>query len=209
MIQVAENKVVVIVETKYISNFSKIMKLSAIQDNSSVHLEDLVNITGTVVSIPRTISNDRTHKGYTTNDIKVGDRCIFSFHIIYDFYQRVHMGEPVYKNLITYQGVEYWTADITKIFAVIRDNKVIMINGYVMATPFIEDKIFLSPANKKVKKTKSSEVMHIGNPKENIPRLSAKTGDTIYYNPQIAQKYQINNKPFIILQQHQVYGREV
>lgn len=209
IIQTAVDKVVLKMETKYISNFSSIMKIAAIENNSSIHLEDLCNIVGTIVSLPRTISNDRWHKGFSTKDIQVGDTAIFSFSIVYDFYQREHMGEPVYKNLITYHGEEYWLADITKIYAVIRNGEMLMVNGYVMATPFAEDKIVISAAHKKSKKTKSSEVMHIGNSKENTPKLSIKTGDTIYYNSQIAQKYQINNKPFIILQQHQVYGKEV
>lgn len=207
MIQSATDKIILQLDTKYIKNFSSIMKMAAIENNASVHLEDLVNIQGTVVSLPRTISGDRTHKGYSTKDIQVGDTAIFSFSIVYDFYQNTHNGEPLYKNLISIQGKEFWMADITKIYAVIRNGEIIMINGYVMATPFVEDKIFLTAASKKTKGVKTSEVMHVGNPKETLPSLTIKQGDTIYFNPATVQKYQINNKPFIILQQHQVLGK--
>lgn len=209
MIQAPVDKLILHLETKYIKNFSEIAKRSAIADGASVHLEDLCQIVGEVVSIPKTISDDKWHKGFSTKDIKVGDTAIFSFNIVYDWYQKVHMGEPLYKNLITIQGKEFWMADITKIYAVIRNNETIMVNGYIMAYPFVEDKIITETKSKKLKGVKSSEIMHIGNPKEGQRPITAKQGDTIYYPPNLPIKYQINNKPFIILQQHQVYGKNV
>ena len=207
MIQAAENKVVVKVATKYISNITSIAKIAAIQNNSSIHIEDVVNIQGEIVSLPISISKDRSHEGFSLKDLRVGDRTIFSFSVIAEYYQKEYNGEPVYKNLITYKAEEYWLADITKIFAVIRNGKIIMVNGYVMATPFLEDKIVLQTSSKKAKGVKSSEIMNIGNPKEGLKKITAKQGDTIYFSPSLPQKYQINNKHFIILQQHQVLGK--
>jgi len=206
MIQQSENRLIVQIKTKYISNFTDIMKISAIQNFGSLHMEDLCNIRGTVVSLPKRITDDRTHTGFSTKDIRVGDEAIFSFSIVYDFIQ-VEDKDPLYKNLITYKGEEYWQADITKIYAVIRDGEIIMVNGYVMASEFQDDKIVLSAASKKAKNSKSSTVMHIGNPKENQKKIPVKQGDTIYFNPLKVQKYQINHKPFIILQQQQVLGK--
>lgn len=209
MIQHPINRVILKLETKYIKNFSDIAKRSAIADNASVHLEDLVNICGEVVSIPKSISDDKWHKGFSTKDIQIGDTAIFSFNIVYDWYQNTHMGDPLYKNLITIQGKEFWMADITKIYAVIRNGEMIMLNGYVMGTTFEEDKIALLSSSKKTRGTKTSTIMHIGNPKEGVNPITAKQGDTIYFNPKLAIKYQINDKPFIILQQHQVLGKQV
>jgi len=209
MIISAQNQLIVQVKSKYCQNFSDLMKRAAIMDNTSIHLEDFVSIVGTVVSIPRSISDDRTHTGFSTKDIQVGDGVIFSFSVIYDHYQKMQEGEFIYKNLITLNAQEFWMADITKIYAVIRNEKIIMINGYVMATPFREDKIILAQTSKKTKGVKSSEIMHIGNPKENRTPITAKQGDTVFYNPSVAIKYQINNKPFIILQQHHILGKTV
>lgn len=206
MITSAENKIILKITTKYISNFTDIMKVSAIQNFATLHLEDLCNIVGEVVSLPKSISKDRTHTGFSTKDIRVGDKAIFSFSVVYDFIQKED-ADPLYKNLITYKTKEYWQADITKIYAVIRDGEIIMVNGYVMATPFQEDKIVVSAVSKKIKGCKSSTVMHVGNPKETLKKIPIKSGDTIYFNPMIAQKYQINDKHFIILQQHQVLGK--
>lgn len=206
MLQVPQDKLIVTVKTKYIKNFSEIAKRAAIADNASVHLEDLVNIVGEIVSLPNVVSDDRWHKGFTTKDMQVGDVVIFSHSVIYDWYQNKHMGDPLYKNLISIHGKEYWMADITKVYAVIRNNETIMVNGYVMATPFEEDKIFVTAAHKKIKGVKSSTVMYVGNAKEGNKKISAKQGDTIYYSPKYPIKYQINDKPFIILQQHQILG---
>ena len=208
MIVSAENRVILKLDTKYIKNFSDIAKRAAIENNSSVHLEDLCQILGEVISIPKSISNDKWHEGFTTKDIQVGDTAIFSFNIVYDWYQNTHNGDPIYKNLISIQGKEFWMADITKIYAVIRNEQIIMINGYVMAKPFEKDLIFMTAKSKKMKGVKYSEIMHIGNPRENKKLIKAKQGNIIYYSPNLPIPYQINNKPFIILHQHQVLGYE-
>ena len=181
MIRNAENKVIVTVKTKYIKNFTDIMKVAQLQNQNTVKAEDIVNIVGEIVSIPNTVSKDRSHEGFTTKDIQVGDIAIFSHSIIYDWYQKEHNGELLYKNLISIQGKEYWAADITKIYGVIRDEKTIMINGYVMATTFPEDLIVLAAKSKKVKGVKSSQVLYIGNPK--TPLLQRKA--TLYFTTQM------------------------
>lgn len=201
-----ENKVMVKIKSKYIKDFDKITKMSAIQNAATVHLEDLVNITGEVVSLPVSIKKDRVYEGFSTKDIQVGDTAIFSFSIVYDFIQKEPDDPLIYKNRISYHGEEYWQADIRKIFGVIRNGEIIMINGYVMAGLFDEDKIYIANASSRAKNCKSSQVIHIGNNKEGQSKIPVHSGDTIFYNPLKPQKYQINNKPFIILQQNQVLG---
>jgi len=39
--------------------------------------------------------------------------------------------------------------------------------------------------------------------------IDAKQGDWAYFNPMIATKYQINNKPFVIVQQSQLLGVDI
>src|SRR5690348_17269935 len=128
MIQSSANKVIIQVERKYIKNFSDLVKRSAIQNGASVHIEDLVQIVGVIHSIPKTVIQDRTHYGFSTKDIRVGDTAIFSFSVIYDFYIKEGVEEPFHKNMITFEGKEYWQADITKIYGVIRNGEIIMIN---------------------------------------------------------------------------------
>lgn len=206
MIQAAQNKVICTVKSKYVENFNDILKMASIQNNTSVHLEDLVEIRGTIVSIPRTISNEPRYNGFSTKDLRVGDNVIFSFSVIYDFFPTNPEDKPIHKNLISIHGKEFWQADITKIYAVIRNGKVIMVNGYVMATKFGEDKIFLRGVSKKIKTVKSSQVLYIGNPKTDKKKISVSKNDTIYFNPNKVQKYEIDKNPFIILTQQQVLG---
>jgi co-chaperonin GroES (HSP10) len=207
MIQSPENNVIVKVKTKYIGNISKILQLSSIQNGASVDSVDLVNIIGEVVSLPRTISNKIGYKGFSTKDINIGDTAIFSYSIIHDFVIPSEDADPIYRNRMFYKGEEYFLADITKIFGVIRDGEIKMINGYVMASTFSESVLVLPSALKKLKKAAETEVMHIGNPKTTEASIDINQGDKIYFNSMTAQKYQINNKHFSVISQNKIFGK--
>ncbi len=200
MIQAAQNNVIIKVATKYISNISNIMKMSAIQNGSSVDPAELVNIIGEVISIPKTITTEqRGYENFSTKDIRVGDTAIFRFDLIYDF-KALSKTEKTYRNRIWYNGEEYWSCDIQKIFGVIRDGKIIMVNGYVMLTDFEPPKIILSQYNSRTRTAQQSEVMHVGDGE-------LKQGDTVFFNPISAAKYQIKGKPFRIIQQDKILGK--
>lgn len=207
MIQSPENNVIVKVKTKYIGNISKILQLSSIQNGASVDSVDLVNIMGEVVSLPRTISDKIGYKGFTTKDIQVGDTAIFSYSVIHDFVIPAEDADPIYRNKMMYKGEEYFLADITKIFGVIRDGEIIMINGYVMTGTFTESTLVLPSTLKKLKKAAETEVMYNGNSKTTEAPIDINQGDVIYFNSMTAQKYQINNKPFSIISQNKIFGK--
>ncbi len=209
MIQSPADSIFVTVKSKYTKDFTTLTKRFALENNTSVHLEDLVTITGTVASLPKTISKDKQDRGFSKDNIQVGDELIFSFNVIYDFFQKEHEGELFYRNRITYKGKDYWAADITKIFAVIRGEEIIMLNGYVMAMPFSEDLIITQAETKTARKSKFSRVIHIGEPKQGQPKIKVSQDDQIYYNPKKVTKYEINRKPFIILTQQQFLGVKV
>jgi co-chaperonin GroES (HSP10) len=199
--------IIIKVKTKYISNITTLLKRSAIQNNASVDPMDYVNITGEVISIPKSITKRFDYEGYSTDNIKVGDTAIFSYHVIGE--QWITEDQKIeFKNRIWYNGQEYFRCNIMDLFGVIRDDKVIMLNGYVMATTFPETKIILAASSKKEKGVVSSVIMNIGYPKSNKNSIDAKQGDTILFNPLKAQKYQINDKPFIILSQHHIMAKE-
>ena len=209
MIQSPVNNVIVKVKTKYIGNISKILQLSAIQNGSSVDSVDLVNIMGEIVSLPRTVSDKIGYVGFSTKDMQVGDTAIFSYSVIHDFVIPEEDADPIYRNRFMYKGEEYFLADITKIFGVIRDEEIIMVNGYVMASEFSESNFVLPASLKKIKKAAETNVMHIGYPKTEETSIDIDNGDKIYFNSITAQKYQINQKPFSIIQQNKIFGKEV
>jgi co-chaperonin GroES (HSP10) len=209
MIQSPVNNVIVKVKTKYIGNISKILQLSAIQNGSSVDSVDLVNIMGEIVSLPRTVSDYIGYKGFSTKDMQVGDTAIFSYSVIHDFVIPAEDADPIYRNRFMYKGEEYFLADVTKIFGVIRDGEIIMVNGYVMSSEFSDSNFVLPASLKKIKKAAETNVMHIGFPKKEESNIDIQSGDKIYFNSMTAQKYQINQKPFSIIQQNKIFGKEV
>lgn len=206
MIQAAKNKLFVEVEHKSIKNISNLMKISAIENNSSVHLEDYVNIVGTIVSLPKMIDTEKEYANFSLDNIKVGDKAIFSHSVISEMILPNPESDWLHKNRVWYEGKELFSVDITRLFGVIRNGEIIMVNGYVMLTQYTDRKILLPTHMKKTKGNVTSDIMYIGEPQKGMPTLSVKQGDTVFYNPFKATKYQINGKPFVITQQHHILG---
>jgi len=195
------DKVVVTVDTKYVRNFTSILKMAAIQNDTSIEPADYVNIMGTVVSAPKSISDKREYKGFSAWDILPGDKAIFSHMVIYDFAQLDPEAEPIYKNCVWYGGREFFVADITHIFATIRNDKIRMQNGYVMVTEMqTPPKIILDATTKRSITAYEATVSQVQKDKDYIQ------GDTVYYNPNKLQLYQINGKPFGILRERDILG---
>lgn len=196
------NKVVVKVDTKYVRNFTSILKMAAIQNDTSIEPADYVNIMGTVVSVPIKVSHEkREYKGFSAKDILPGDKAIFSHMVIYDFSQLDPDAEPIYKNCVWYKGQEFFVADITHIFAVIRDDKVRMQNGYVMVVDMqTPPKIILNATTKRSISAYEATVSQVQKGKDYVQ------GDTVFYNPNKLQLYQINGKPFGVLRERDILG---
>jgi co-chaperonin GroES (HSP10) len=209
MIVSPANKLIVYPKTKYTKNITDLMKRSAIQNGASVDPTDIVSITGEIISIPKQISNTKDYKGFTIDNLKVGDIAIFSYRVIYDLIIKQENGLPVYRNLLTYEGKEYFICDIRNLFGFIRDGEIFMVNGFVMLTEFEEKKIIVPPALKKVKNATCSNIIHIGKNKSNLPDINAKSGDLVYYDSNKAQHNRIGDKKFIILQQNRILGKEI
>jgi len=208
MFQSPSNHVMVLPERKYIGNITTLLKSAAIQNFASVDPSDIVNITGKVISVPKMIEKQRDLEGFTTKDIQPGDIAIFAYNVIYDMIQ-TETELPIHRNEIFWQGKEYFAAHIRHIFGVIRNGEIIMINGHVMVGLFQESKIVLPASMKKIKGTVKAPVLHIGYPKENEKPINVFQGDMVYFNPLIAQPYQINGKPFVIITQSKILGKEV
>ena len=204
------NNIIVKVKTKYIGNISNILKISAIEHGSSVDSVDLVNIVGEVVGLPRKIQTEKVgYKGFSADEIKIGDTAIFSYNIIHDFKITAPEEDPVYRNRFFYKGQEYFVADITKVFGVARGEDVVMINGYTMLGEFTESQLIIPAQLKKLKKASETLVQHIGLPKTHEKGIDVKQGDTVFLNSMTAQKYQIAGKKFTILQQNKILGKKV
>ena len=207
------NQVIVNIRPKYIRHISSIMKLAFITDESTISPSDLVNIVGEVISLPKKIeTHRREYKGFTTEDIRVGDTAIFSYKIVFDLIPPPMVVEddtiePVYRNRFFYKGEEYFTADITNIFGVIRDGEIIMINGYAMLENYKQQTIILPQYYRKNRRTSQSTLIGIGNPKTTRKKIDATTEDEILFDGRMAQHYKVNDKEFVILQQEQMLAK--
>lgn len=204
MFQSSLNNVIVKIKTKYIRNISEILRVAAIQNNSTVQQADLVNIMGDVVSVPCEISTwRREYKDYSVRDVKVGDKAIFSHDVIYNFSPNETEEQPIYRNSFWYKDAEYWSCNIMNLYAVIRDGEIRMQNGYVMLVNMDKpSNLYVPQSTKKMLKSASAVVSNIQmNP-------DIKKGDTVFFNPNKVRLYQIDGKPFGIIKRSQLLGRE-
>jgi hypothetical protein len=203
------NSVIVQIKTKYIKNLSKVLRVAAIQQQSSIDPSDYCNIYGTVVSTPLEVAGWRDYKGYTADDIKVGDVAMFSSSVVAEMAQTDPEADPIFKNSFWWDGQEYWVCDITRIYAVVRAGEIRMQNGYVMVEHIEKQpNIFLPAHIKKSVRTTQAILTQIVN-------IDCKQGDTVFFNPNIITTYQIDDpttkepKEFGILQQKHVLGKAV
>jgi len=199
MFQPPQNKVVIKVNSKYIQHMSNILRLSSLENNSSVDPADFVSIVGDVVALPKTINK----KGLEFDGLSVGDVAIFSYQVIYDIVMKEGTDKLVFRNMVDYHGVEYFLADISKIFGYIRNEQITMINDWVMLTEYPKSVIVMQNQNKKTKGTVTSKIISI---QENNS-LNLKETDEVMFSPFKPQHYQINKKPFIILKKQHILGK--
>lgn len=207
MIQAAIDTVFVKVRYTSTRPITDVARLVAMQHNTSIDLSDLITITGEVVSIPKKVSNKREYKGFSTKHIEVGDTAIFSYLVVGNIKQVEE--DFIHKNEVFYNGEKYFSTNITDIFAVIKGEEIVMLNGYVMLTDFTPSRLILPQHMRRLKQATKSKVISIGYPKNNSTSIKVKQGDNVFFNPFLAQRYKINDKPFVILQQDKILGKEV
>lgn len=204
------NKVLVKFKTKYIRNFTSIMKLAAIQNNTSIEMADMVNIKCEIVAIPKEIKDTWGVTGYSTKDIKPGDYAIVSHAVIFDFLSTAPEEDPVFKNEVFYKGESLFMADIQHIYAIIRDGQIRMQNGYVMLEQLEAPSLIVMPANvKKLINAYHGVVSYIGHSLRGETGIDIQRGDKVYFHPNKIRNYQIEGKPFGIIKQDHILGKSI
>lgn len=199
------NKVLLKIGDVFVKQFGAIAKTSMLYAHGSdVNPADTVNIVGEVVALPAMITEEKMgYKGFSVRDIQVGDTAIFRYDVIFQFTS----DNQRFKNMFWYRGKEYWSADITKIFGVIRRGEIIMVNGYCMVESYSNPAHIILPQHlKNITEIGKATLTQIGNSLTHLPRIEAYPGDTVFYNPNILQKYEIGRKKFGILRQSDIMG---
>lgn len=209
MIQAPFNSIIVTIDTKFIANFSNMIKRANLNPGSRINPSDYVNIIGTIISIPKAISKKEEYAGFSTKDIKPGDKAIFRYDVVFDFVEQGENIEPVYKNRIWFKGNEYWLCDIQKLFAVIRDNELIMVNGYCMIEGMTAAPVIIIPHSvKRIVEAAEAMLTQIGNNLTHTQNSQAVGGESVFYNSKRVQEYEVNGKKIGILRQQDLLGRK-
>lgn len=205
MLQSPFNNVLLKINGIFVKQYGAVAKTSAMYSQASdINSADMVNCVGEVVSIPLMIT-EKTHgfKGFSTKDIRIGDTAIYRYDVIHSFTS----DNQRFKNMFWYRGKEYWAASIQTIFGVIRRGEIIMINGYCMLEKYNNPVNIILPHNmKNIDGIGSAVLTNIGNNLTHLENVDAEPGDTVYFNPQKLQKYEIGKKKFGILSQSQLLG---
>ncbi len=203
------NNVIVTISTKYIKHFSNVLKESQLAHNTEFNAADLVQIVGTVVSVPKKILSTPDYKGFTQEHIKPGDTIVFRYDVVFAFNKPIEGKPPTFKNCFWWKGQEYWAVDIQKVFAVIRDGKIIMQNGYFMVENIEQpSKLFIPGEMKKLLSIGKATVTQVDYARVGMPVVGVGRLDTAYLNPSKIQHYKINNHKFGIVEQRHILGSD-
>jgi hypothetical protein len=163
---------------------------------SQVNPADYVNNVGEVVAVPRSVKKRMDYKGYSAEGIQVGDTAIFSYEVIYNI-EELPDGAFKYKNQLNYKKDEVFLADITDIFALIRDNQIIMINGYVMIQDISEpSKLILVTQKRVTPNAVSATVIAVGKSLEHQKPIDIQPTERVLLDFRKVQHYQINDQKF-------------
>ncbi len=202
------NNVLIDIPIIYTQTLTKMIAGANLNPGTQINPADYVASVGEVIALPKMISGKREYKGFSTKDIRPGDKCIIRYDVVYKFHDTVD-GEKKFKNYFWYKRKDYWSASIDKIFGVIRDGQIIMVNGYCMIEDVQKKSVIVSGAETKKKVAAFYGVLtSIGNNLSHLPNIGAKPGDRVYFNPAVLQTYKINGKEFGILTQSQILGAE-
>lgn len=175
----------------------------------SWHPEEYSMLRAKVVSVPHGIINRHDYNGITI-DMQPGDEILMRYDVVFAYKDQPDRDTPIYKNLLfqwnekTGRYEEYWKCDILQIFAIIRD-RIIMVNGYVMLDPVIENKedfstLIIRPDNyKEVELKEKAVIRHIDNNK-----FCLQAGDIVYVNPSTVMCYTINTDKFYLIKERNI-----
>jgi co-chaperonin GroES (HSP10) len=200
--------VIVKVKSKFTQTFDKMIAMANLYQGSQVNPADYVNIVGEVVAVPRSVKKRMDYEGFSPKDIQVGDQAIFSYQVIYNLEELLN-GKFKYLNQLNYKKDEVFLADITNIFAVIRDEEIIMVNGYVMLQDISEpSKLILVTQKRVTPNAVSATVVAIGNPLTNQKPIDVQVNEKVLLDFRKVQHYQIKDQKFGIVQQRHIYAVE-
>lgn len=179
--------------------------------DTSFHPEEHAMLQGTVVSIPKAIMKRYDYNGMRM-EVQPGDQILMRYDVVFSYLNQPDRSTPIYKNVLLYQGEEYWKVDVQKIFGIVRGDKISMINGYVCCDILEEEQedygLLIRPDNYRSTQYRDRmRIKYMGKPLAGEPTLCCRPGDIIYCVPGVSQSYEINLQKFYIIKQRHIIGQ--
>lgn len=176
----------------------------------SWHPEEYAMLKAKVVSVPPGVINRNDYKGYTIS-MEPGDEILIRYDVVFAYKDQPDRDTPVYKNLIFEYNEQFekfeelWLCDILQVFAIIKDGKYHMINGFVMLEPIVDKRAdftsrIIRPDSFNNVLIKDRAIVQAANSKD----LPISVGDTVYINPNMVMQYQLNMDKFYIIKEHYI-----
>lgn len=163
--------------------------------DTSFNPENFAQTNGVVTAVPRHNNIDM--------DVQVGDQVFFSYQVVMDLQQR-DRDTPVYKNMLFYKGHKYWVVNNQLIYFRVRNDKIRMLNNYILLD-IIEEEIrstIIIPEHLKKRKAIGSAFVV-----QSADDAVAKTGEVVYYDKRFVETYELWGKEFYILQKQRVLAK--
>lgn len=173
--------------------------------------EEYAMLKATVVSVPPSIIKRKDYEGYEVL-VRPGDEILIRYDVVFAYKDQPDRDSPIYKNLIfNYNQLfekfeELWLCDILQVFAIIKDGRYFMINGFVMLDIITEKQEDFSALIARPDSYNNQELKHMAIVKASAnPNMA--TGDTVFINPQTVMCYQLNLTKFYIIKEQYILGR--
>jgi len=185
------NKILVTIEKKYQD------KEKGLFIDTTYHPEEYATLKGVVHSVPARLKNEHWREE-TQQIIQPGDEIWFSFYVVYSFTRYENNETPSYKNLIVFEGQEYWQVDYSEVFCVKRGDEIIMPYQYVLLEPMKDDRNLKSKSGLIIthNETFQDRAKVKALPKINV---DCTIGDIIPIEQQYVQKYRLFDSLHYIL----------
>ena len=204
------NNLYVTIEKKFYDTVTFASGIVLYKD-TTFHPEESVMLIAKVISVPKAIQQRYDYDGMQCI-IKPGDTILMRYDVVFCYVDQPERDTPIYKNVLLYNGVEYWKVDIQKVFAIQRGVDWEMVNGYALCEPYNETisfgKLLVVPENyRTIQRNNTMKVKYINAPLTTAPVLPVLPNDLIHVVPDVAQLYEIDGHPLYIIKQSHILAK--
>lgn len=194
MIQAPENYVLVEIEKKFQDEQGGFLI------DTTWHPEEFATVEGVVISAPVRMVSD-PHRT-VVSFVKNGDHIFFSYGVIFEYDLQPDNDTPVYRNLVTYKGKEYWRVQIGDIFCKIDNDRIEMVTDHVLIDPY-------QPKQKSYAAVYLPEVdfRETGHVVSAPPGKSFGVDDLICFESRFVQQYHVFGKVHFVIPSRRVLAK--